>query len=66
MPIVVFLHGGAYVRGSPEHSKWRGRLSTGETEQHAAEQWLRTIQQEIEEKLLTRRSSSGGVEALIR
>ena len=24
-----------------------------------AEQWLRTIQQEIEEKLLTRRSSSG-------
>jgi gas vesicle protein len=25
-----------------------------------AEQWLRTIQQEIEEKLLTRRSSSGG------
>ena len=34
MPIVVFLHGGAYVRGSPEHSKWRGRLSTGETEQH--------------------------------
>ena len=34
MPIVVFLHGGADVRGSPEHSKWRGRLSTGETEQH--------------------------------
>jgi hypothetical protein len=31
-----------------------------------AEQWLRTIQQEIEEKLLTRRSSSGGEEAAIR
>jgi hypothetical protein len=31
-----------------------------------AEQWLRTIQQEIEEKLLTRRSFSGGEEAAIR
>ena len=31
-----------------------------------AEQWLRTIQQEIEDKRLTRRSSSGGVAAEIR
>ena len=31
-----------------------------------AEQWLRTIQQEIEEKLLSRRPSPGGVEAVIR
>ena len=31
-----------------------------------AEQWLQTIQQEIEEKLLTRRSFSGGEEAAIR
>ena len=31
-----------------------------------AEQWLRTIQQEIEEKLLTRRPSFGGEEAAIR
>ena len=31
-----------------------------------AEQWLRTIQQEIEEKLLSRRSSSGAEEAAIR
>ena len=31
-----------------------------------AEQWLRTIQQEIEEKLLTRRSFSGAEEAAIR
>src|SRR4249920_2249889 len=31
-----------------------------------AEQWLRTIQQEIEEKLLSRRSFSGGEEAATR
>ena len=31
-----------------------------------AEQWLRTIQQEIEEKLLTRRSFSSAEEAAIR
>ena len=31
-----------------------------------AEQWLRTIQQEIEEKLLSRRSLSGAEEAAIR
>ena len=31
-----------------------------------AEQWLRTIQQEIEEKLLTRRSFSDGEEVAVR
>ena len=31
-----------------------------------AEQWLRTIQQEIEEKLLTRRSSSGAEGVAVR
>ena len=31
-----------------------------------AEQWLRTIQQEIEEKLLTRRSSSGAEAVTVR
>jgi DNA repair exonuclease SbcCD ATPase subunit len=36
-----------------EVEHWRDRAAR-------AEQWLRTIQQEIEEKLLTRRSSSGG------
>ena len=36
---------------------WRDRAAR-------AEQWLRTIQQEIEEKLLTRRSSSGGESAI--
>jgi hypothetical protein len=45
-------------RPKTEHSKWRGRLSTGETEQPARNK-LRTIQNEIEEKLLARRSSSG-------
>jgi DNA repair exonuclease SbcCD ATPase subunit len=38
---------------------WRERAAR-------AEQWLRTIQQEIEEKLLARRSFSGGEEAAIR
>jgi hypothetical protein len=42
-----------------EVEHWRDRAAR-------AEQWLRTIQQEIEEKLLTRRSSSGGEEAVIR
>ena len=44
-----------------EHSKWRGRLSTGETEQPAP-----TIQQEIEEKLLTGRSLPGAEGAAVR
>ena len=35
-----------------EVEHWRDRAAR-------AEQWLRTIQQEIEEKLLTRRSFSG-------
>jgi carboxylesterase type B len=64
MPIVVFLHGGAYVRGSTQQmarevEHWRDRAAR-------AEQWLRTIQQEIEEKLLTRRSSSGAEGVAVR
>jgi hypothetical protein len=39
-----------------EVEHWRERAAR-------AEQWLRTIQKEIEEKLLDRRSSSGGEEA---
>ena len=42
-----------------EVEHWRDRAAR-------AEQWLRTIQQEIEEKLLARRSSSGGEEAAVR
>jgi gas vesicle protein len=42
-----------------EVEHWRDRAAR-------AEQWLRTIQQEIEEKLLTQRSSFGGEEAAIR
>jgi hypothetical protein len=42
-----------------EVEHWRDRAAR-------AEQWLQTIQQEIEEKLLTRRSFSGGEEAAIR
>jgi chromosome segregation ATPase len=42
-----------------EVEHWRDRAAR-------AEQWLRTIQQEIEEKLLARRSSSGGEESAIR
>jgi hypothetical protein len=42
-----------------ELEHWRDRAAR-------AEQWLRTIQKEIEEKLLARRSSSGGGEAAIR
>jgi chromosome segregation ATPase len=42
-----------------EVEHWRDRATR-------AEQWLQTIQQEIEEKLLTRRSFSGGEEAAIR
>jgi chromosome segregation ATPase len=38
-----------------EVEHWRERAAR-------AEQWLRTIQKEIEEKLLARRSSSGGEE----
>ena len=38
---------------------WRNRATR-------AEEWLQTIQREIEEKLLTRRSFSGGEEAAIR
>jgi hypothetical protein len=38
---------------------WRNRAAR-------AEEWLRTIQQEIEEKLLTRRSSSGGEGVAVR
>jgi hypothetical protein len=45
------------MAGEVEH--WRDRAAR-------AEQWLRTIQQEIEEKLLTRRSVSGGEEVAIR
>src|SRR3981081_1757706 len=43
-------------RMTREVEHWRDRAAR-------AEQWLRTIQQEIEEKLLSRRPSSGGVEA---
>jgi DNA repair exonuclease SbcCD ATPase subunit len=42
-----------------EVEHWRDRAAR-------AEQWLRTIQQEIEEKLLTRRSSSGGEGVAVR
>jgi gas vesicle protein len=42
-----------------EVEHWRDRASR-------AEQWLRTIQQEIEEKLLARRPPSGAAEAAIR
>jgi chromosome segregation ATPase len=42
-----------------EVEHWRDRAAR-------AEQWLRTIQQEIEEKLLTGRSFSGAEEAAIR
>jgi chromosome segregation ATPase len=42
-----------------EVEHWRERAAR-------AEQWLRTIQHEIEEKLLARRSSSGREEAAIR
>ena len=42
-----------------EIEHWRERTAR-------AEQWLRTIQQEIEEKLLARRSFSGGEEAATR
>jgi chromosome segregation ATPase len=42
-----------------EVEHWRERAAR-------AEQWLRTIQQEIEEKLLARRSFSGGEEAATR
>jgi chromosome segregation ATPase len=42
-----------------EVEHWRERTAR-------AEQWLRTIQQEIEEKLLARRSFSGGEEAATR
>jgi hypothetical protein len=38
---------------------WRNRAAR-------AEEWRRTIQQEIEEKLLTRRSSSGGEGVAVR
>ena len=46
-------------RMTREVEHWRDRAAR-------AEQWLQTIQQEIEEKLLTRRSFSGGEEAAIR
>jgi hypothetical protein len=42
-----------------EVEHWRDRAAR-------AEYWLRTIQQEIEEKLLTRRSSSGGEGVAVR
>jgi DNA repair exonuclease SbcCD ATPase subunit len=42
-----------------EVEHWRDRAAR-------AEQWLRTIQQEIEKKLLTRRSSSGGEGVAVR
>jgi DNA repair exonuclease SbcCD ATPase subunit len=42
-----------------EVEHWRERATR-------AEQWLRTIQQEIEEKLIARRSLSGGGEAAVR
>jgi hypothetical protein len=42
-----------------EVEHWRDRAAR-------AEQWLRTIQQEIEEKLLARRPTAGGEEAAIR
>ena len=46
-------------RMTREVEHWRDRAAR-------AEQWLQTIQQEIEEKLLARRSFSGGEEAAIR
>ncbi len=42
-----------------EVEHWRDRAAR-------AEQWLRTIRQEIEEKLLTRRSPSGGEAVAVR
>ena len=42
-----------------EVERWRDRAAR-------AEQWLRTIQQDIEENLLSRRPSFGGEEAAIR
>ena len=42
-----------------EVEHWRDRAAR-------AEQWIRTIQQEIEEKLLTRRSFSGAEEVAVR
>jgi chromosome segregation ATPase len=42
-----------------EVEHWRDRAAR-------AEQWLRTIQQEIEEKLLTRRASHGDKESAVR
>src|SRR3954454_16473485 len=45
------------MAGEVEH--WRDRAA-------CAEQWLRTIQQEIEEKLLTRRPCSGGEGVAVR
>ena len=44
---------------SREVEHWRERAA-------CAEQWLRTIQQEVEEKLLTRRPSSSGEGVAVR